>query len=82
MSAPILVPSWVADGLCGQTDPEVFHPGKGEWTTTRVAKAVCARCPVLTRCRDHALANPELEGVWGATTRLERQRIRRQERAA
>jgi len=80
MSAPILVPSWVADGLCGQTDPDAFHPDKGG--SPRPAKAVCARCLVLTRCRDHALANPELEGVWGATTRLERQRIRRQERAA
>lgn len=80
MSTPVLVPSWVTDGLCGQTDPDVFHPGKG--CSNRAAKAVCARCPVLDSCRDYALTHPDVDGIWGATTRLERQRIRRQERAS
>ncbi|HTY71821.1 MAG TPA: WhiB family transcriptional regulator [Actinomycetes bacterium] len=40
------------------------------------AKLVCARCPVVEPCRAHALAVPELEGVWGGLTPEERAAIR------
>ena len=36
------------------------------------AKLICADCPVLARCRDHALSVPEAWGIWGATTPRER----------
>jgi WhiB family redox-sensing transcriptional regulator len=36
------------------------------------AKLICADCPVLTQCRDHALSVPETWGIWGATTPRER----------
>lgn len=39
------------------------------------AKAVCATCPVIDRCRDHALAVQEPYGVWGGLTEAERARI-------
>lgn len=60
----------IADGLCAQTDPEIFHPEKGG--STRDAKAICGRCPVLTECRDWAVATQQQHGVWGGTTRRER----------
>lgn len=39
----------------------------------RRAKAVCAVCPVLQECFDFAMENREEYGVWGGTTRSERE---------
>lgn len=61
---------WIADGLCAQTDPEIFHPEKGG--TGRDAKAVCARCPVINPCRDWAVATQQQHGIWGGLNRRER----------
>ena len=36
------------------------------------AKQVCATCPVLQQCREHALAAREPYGVWGGMTEDER----------
>jgi hypothetical protein len=43
----------------------------------RRAKAVCATCPVLWQCYEYAMTNDEEYGVWGGTTRRERQRLKR-----
>jgi hypothetical protein len=45
----------------------------------RRAKAICAVCPVLWDCYQYAMENDEEYGVWGGTTRRERQRIRSNE---
>jgi WhiB family redox-sensing transcriptional regulator len=47
-------------------DERLFH----------AARAVCARCPVLEMCLQHALDVPALEGVWGGTTTDQRRRMR------
>lgn len=55
--------------LCRQADPEVwFDSEHGQQT----AKRICARCPIVDRCREVALANGEQEGVWGGLTPEER----------
>jgi WhiB family transcriptional regulator, redox-sensing transcriptional regulator len=36
------------------------------------AKMICERCPVIDRCRDHALRFAEPYGVWGGMSALER----------
>lgn len=53
-----------------------FAPSK-EPTASRLsreeaAKRVCARCPVMVECREHALLQPEPYGVWGGLTAAER----------
>ena len=48
-----LSPDFVADGLCTQTDPELFFPEKGG--STREAKKVCANCTVRAECLSYAL---------------------------
>lgn len=69
--------SWRDAALCAQTDPELFFPPLGG-DNGAAAKAICARCPVLDRCRDATLADdrgrPELEiqGVAGGMGRRER----------
>jgi WhiB family transcriptional regulator, redox-sensing transcriptional regulator len=70
---------WLFDGLCTQVDTDLFFPEKGG--STREAKAVCRRCPVLAECRDWAVATDQPHGIWGGLTRAER-RERNRERAA
>jgi WhiB family redox-sensing transcriptional regulator len=65
---------WMRDGLCAQTDPEEFFPNKG--SSTRAAKAVCATCPVETKCLLYALEHNERFGVWGGTSERERRKLR------
>src|SRR6476661_6133105 len=39
------------------------------------AKQICSGCPVLDRCRAHALAVHEPYGVWGGLSESERDEI-------
>ena len=39
------------------------------------AKAVCASCPVLNACREHALAVQEPYGIWGGLSEDDRAAI-------
>lgn len=64
---------WQSAGLCAQTDPEAFHPEKGD--SVKAAKQVCMGCTVRTACLEYALAQRDRFGVWGATTERERRRI-------
>ncbi|MFC9183352.1 WhiB family transcriptional regulator [Streptomyces globisporus] len=47
---------------------------------TAQAKQACSTCPVVTECLKWALANPDLTqtGVWAATTKRDRKRLRKQ----
>lgn len=79
--------TWQVHGKCRRYPQEWFfgeEHGEGlkrhRPTLTSVevrrAKAICAVCPVLQDCYDHAMLNDEDYGVWGGTTRRDRQRIR------
>jgi len=73
---------------CSETDPELFHPietnimsANGTYKTTyiardeRLAKSICAGCPLKNPCLEFALRNSEV-GIWGGTTETDRQRIK------
>lgn len=71
---------WQLDGACRRVDVELFfHPdnerGPSRSEREAAAKAVCARCPVLQRCREHALQSREPYGVWGGLSVEERERL-------
>jgi WhiB family redox-sensing transcriptional regulator len=71
---------WQYDGVCRTVDPEVFFPPDSERGPVRQrrelqAKQYCEHCPVLARCREHALLVQEPYGVWGGLTPRERDRI-------
>ena len=78
---------WQYDGACREADPTLFFHPEGERGSARrrraeAAKAVCATCPVLQQCREHALTVREPYGVWGGMSEDERaaslaQRVRR-----
>jgi WhiB family redox-sensing transcriptional regulator len=64
----------MADALCLE-HPEVnFFSSRGESTTE--AKRLCGRCLVQRECREYALADPDLMGVWGDTSQRDRARLR------
>jgi len=67
--------SWMLRGACRQADPELFFPGPGV-RQAEVAKAVCGRCAVRGNCLSYALEIMP-EGIWGGTTKEERQAARR-----
>jgi WhiB family redox-sensing transcriptional regulator len=73
--ASLTAPSWAAEGLCAQTDPEIFFPEKGG--AVKAAKRVCAGCPVKGECLEYALENQERFGVWGGLSERERRRLLR-----
>ncbi|MGV0738496.1 WhiB family transcriptional regulator [Mycobacterium syngnathidarum] len=68
--------SWQLRGLCRDHPAEVFFPeevrGRPLRSRENAAKAICLACPVLDRCRAHALSAPEPYGIWGAMTARER----------
>jgi WhiB family transcriptional regulator, redox-sensing transcriptional regulator len=71
---------WQLRGACRGADPDLFFHPAGERGPARrnrdlAAKAVCARCPVIRRCAEHALAVREPYGVWGAMTEEDREEI-------
>lgn len=69
-------PDWIAAARCVGTDPEVFFPRKGQVTEGRQAKAICRGCPVRELCRDRAIPDPDLQGIWGGLTERQRQVLR------
>ena len=71
---------WQYLGACRDMDTELFFHPEGERGSTRrrraeAAKAICASCPVLEQCREHALRVQEPYGVWGGVNEEERREI-------
>jgi WhiB family redox-sensing transcriptional regulator len=69
---------WQLRGVCRSKDPEMFfHPenerGAARQAREAAAKAVCAQCPVLATCREHARVSRERYGVWGGLSESERE---------
>ena len=68
---------WQIRGACRGMNSEFFFSPDGERGAARDvrearAKHVCRQCAVMEQCRRHALALPELHGVWGGLSATER----------
>lgn len=72
---------WRRRAVCRSQDPELFFPTAATGPVHRAqvhqAKAVCARCPVLARCRRWALEELA-DGIAGGLTQDERRQARAQ----
>lgn len=77
-------PAWMADGACSPDTADLFFPERGDSDSVARAKAICATCPVLARCRSYAVVNVERRGIWGGLSQreLRQARLRRAGRAA
>lgn len=64
---------WMYEGLCGQVDPDLWHPEKSG--SAREAKRICAACPVADLCLRYALDHGESWGVWGGKSPQEREAL-------
>lgn len=69
---------WMADAICHSVDPELWFPTKGR--SDKPAKRVCYQCPPVADCAAYALDRPELDGVWGGLSNLERRQLRKDTR--
>lgn len=69
---------WTTQAACIGIPVEVFFPEQG-CTPHFIAeaKAICASCPVVSECLNHALTTPEPAGIWGGTTPKARERMGR-----
>lgn len=71
---------WQLLGACRGADGDLFfHPenerGPARSRREAAAKAICFTCPVLARCREHALSVREPYGVWGGMSETEREAL-------
>jgi WhiB family transcriptional regulator, redox-sensing transcriptional regulator len=72
---------WELRARCrGEADSLFFGPNRFEPKRERVAreqaaKAICAHCPVIDACRDHALQHGEMYGVWGGLGEADRRML-------
>lgn len=78
---------WHTEAVCRRDEAGLFFAPSKEPTAARLsreqaAKRVCAGCPVLVACREHALDQPEPYGVWGGLTAAERRVVQARRRRA
>lgn len=72
------ISAWQQHSACQGDDGRDFYPPtNGERKRERAArqqraKSICAGCPVISQCLDHALSTGERYGVWGGLTADER----------
>ncbi|MGI8613313.1 MAG: WhiB family transcriptional regulator [Nocardioidaceae bacterium] len=71
---------WQYAGACSKADPETFFSPESERGPRRraresAAKSLCARCPVVAECLQHALRVREPYGVWGGLNTGERENL-------
>jgi WhiB family redox-sensing transcriptional regulator len=67
--------NWRLFAQCTDSDPELFFPIGNSAVARRQtvnAKAICAQCPVRTRCLEWARATDQMYGVWGGLAESER----------
>jgi WhiB family redox-sensing transcriptional regulator len=76
LSAPILDERpWAVYAACkGERSLAFFPQNRVE---EKAALAICAICPVIDDCLDHALESKERFGIWGGTTERARRKLSR-----
>ncbi|MGW1076299.1 WhiB family transcriptional regulator [Streptomyces sp. NPDC002537] len=64
---------WSLSAACIEVDAEMFFPhGHTGEAGMESARKICAGCPVVAECLEHAMSVPERYGIWGGTTPSER----------
>lgn len=67
-----LVGPWAGQAACRGMDPEIFF----DPSRYKEARNICATCPVMKECQEHAIEYEEY-GFWGGLGPEERARRRR-----
>lgn len=67
--------TWQEQAACrGHEHPEWWFPSKDDAWKVKLAKEICAGCPVKLECRAAGMA--ESDGVWGGLSERDRTRAR------
>ncbi|RKT89149.1 WhiB family transcriptional regulator, redox-sensing transcriptional regulator [Saccharopolyspora antimicrobica] len=71
---------WQLHAACRDVNvSRFFHPenerGSAREDREEQAKQICAGCPVMRQCREHALAAREPYGIWGGLGERERREL-------
>ena len=69
-------PGWHQDAACKGLGTARFVVGRGGGQYD-AGRALSAGCPVRQECFSTALANPDLQGLWGGTSEVQRKAMRR-----
>lgn len=73
--------TWMRQGACHDRPwPEMWFQNNERSGVSLIAVDICKTCPVMAECAEYAIDRPELVGIWGATTTLQRQKARRRKR--
>lgn len=81
MSFPNDPMPWADEAVCSSTDPELFHPTKGD--PAYEAKRICQTCPVQKPCLEFAMrGGRQVSGIWGGLSDHQRDRLRYARRAS
>jgi WhiB family transcriptional regulator, redox-sensing transcriptional regulator len=75
----INLPSWFAEALCRDADPDIFFPAtRSNNTTSEAAREICHACPVgWKRCAQWAIDHDQDDGTWGGLTAKQRDDVRK-----
>ena len=76
--------AWRQLAACQDKDTTMFFPvghTQKARRLERMAKLICANCPVRTECLEFALGTMQNDGVWGGLNEDDRRSLRRQRRA-
>ena len=77
------------DAPCAETYPDMFFPDeprdgilivRATYEYENSAKKICAECPYRAKCLLFAMKDPELAGIWGGLTELERCKLSKGQR--
>jgi len=63
--------SWMSNRNCKDAPTRIFYADEKHPKDIALAKAYCAKCPVVSRCLQAAIKNNEF-GIWGGMTEDER----------
>lgn len=69
--------AWKLPGSCAKHEnPDLWHTeAPGNTWETRLAKKICADCPVIDQCRECSILNEEPWGIWAGIGKNTRRRI-------
>jgi hypothetical protein len=70
-------PYFFDEPLCKYSDPEAWFDENHESSHRKLAIEICGTCKHEVECAAYAIVNPDIVGIWGATTTSERKQIRK-----
>lgn len=71
-----IIPNWQDNAACRGQAAALFYPAdRGNHPETRIARRLCADCPVRAECLE--AGHRERYGIWGGLATRERRTARR-----